>query len=172
MYKYKTWGEHTVARILYINIEPSGLWLSSTSPSAPQAECEGRRSLQEQRLPVWEQGEHSCWRPEQSQDGAGVVRVGAPPTGATLTRCVCVCVSSELHWPCAGTWRPQIMVKRFAKQVGARAASKVTAETTHVVMHTGGRFHLSDAQTQCFSVGGILVLLRDMIHLKKKKKIW
>ncbi|XP_075884222.1 uncharacterized protein LOC142889393 isoform X3 [Nelusetta ayraudi] len=30
----------------------------------------------------------------------------------------------------------QGMVKRFAKQVGARVASKVTAETTHVVVHT------------------------------------
>lgn len=35
--------------------------------------------------------------------------------------------------------RLQITVKKFAKRVGARVASKVTPETTHVIMHTGER---------------------------------
>lgn len=45
---------------------------------------------------------------------------------------------NKLIWRCC----QQIMVKKFAKRVGARVVSQVTPEVTHVIMRTGKYSHM------------------------------
>lgn len=137
--------------------EPSDLLPCSTTPSALEAKREGRRGVQdarERRLPVGEQGErHPCAGAEQSQDGAGVVRVGPPPTGAPLSAhfwlCECHARRADPCWNVASAGHGE-EVRQAARRPRGLQGDGGDDACGHAHRWVFLEFHLTDAAAQRF----------------------